>query len=41
MSAVSVLAEGGIISAEDVVSIAAAAGLELAAAATLLVKESS
>ncbi len=41
MSAVSVLAEGGIIGAEDVVSIAAAAGLELAAAATLLVKESS
>ena len=41
MSAVSVLAEGGIIGAEDVVSIAAIAGLELAAAATLLVKESS
>ena len=41
MSAVTVLTEGGIIGAEDVVSIAAAAGLELAAAATLLVKESS
>jgi hypothetical protein len=41
MSAVSVLAAGGIVRPADVVSIAAAADLKLAAAATLLVKESS
>ncbi len=41
MSAVSVLDEGGVLHAANVVAIAAAAGLELAAAATLLVKESS
>jgi hypothetical protein len=40
MSDISVLHEGGILGAEEVVTIAKAAGLELAAAATLLVKES-
>jgi hypothetical protein len=40
MSDIGVLAAGGIDRAADVVSIAAAAGLELAAAATLLIKES-
>jgi hypothetical protein len=40
VSDVSVLTAGGIIGAADVISIASAAGLELAAAATLLVKES-
>ncbi|MDF3050011.1 MAG: hypothetical protein K0R87_1649, partial [Pseudonocardia sp.] len=37
MSAVSVLDEGGVLHPVNVVAIAAAAGLELAAAATLLV----
>ena len=41
MSDVSVLAQGGIQQPADIVTIAAAAGLDLAAAATLLVKESS
>ena len=41
MSAVRVLDEGGVLHAANVVAIAAAAGLELVAAATLLVKESS
>ena len=40
MSDITVLAQGGILQAADVVSIAAAADLDLAAAATLLVKES-
>ena len=40
MSDVTVLAQGGILQAVDIVSIAAAADLDLAAAATLLIKES-
>jgi hypothetical protein len=40
MSDVTVLAQGGILQAADVASIAAAADLDLAAAATLLIKES-
>jgi hypothetical protein len=40
VSDISVLREGGILYPEDVVTIAGTAGLELAAAATLLVKES-
>ena len=41
MSDVTVLTRGGIQRAADIVAIAAAAGLDLAAAATLLIKESS
>jgi hypothetical protein len=41
MSDVTVLAQGGILRPADIVPIAAAAGLDLAAAATLLIKESS
>ena len=40
MSDVTVLAQGGILQAADVASIAAAADLDIAAAATLLIKES-
>ena len=40
MSDVTVLSQGGIQQAADIVSIAAASRLELAAAATLLIKES-
>ena len=40
MSDVTVLTQGGILQAADVASIAAAADLDLAAAATLLIKES-
>ena len=41
MSDVSVLTQGGILRAAEIVPIARAAGLDLAAAATVLIKESS